>query len=146
VARLHHTNIRVADPERSLAFYRAIGLRHVGTAALAPGYTLLYMAGDAGGEPTIELVANDTDDPAYDRSPGANHIGIEVEDLDRVLAELAAIGVEPEGPPSHPAGRTDLNPVAFVRDPDGVRVELLLAPWKTPRDEVPAPLTDAVGG
>ncbi|WP_166459427.1 VOC family protein [Amycolatopsis pithecellobii] len=146
MTRLHHTNIRILNAKRSLAFYRAIGLQHVGTAALGPGYTLLYLAGAPGDEPTIELVVNDTDDPEYDRSPGAGHVGLEVEDLDQVLTALAALGVEPEGPPSHPAGRADLNPVAFVRDPDGVRVELLQATWRVPRDEVPGVLVEAVSG
>jgi len=145
VARLHHANIRILDAKRSITFYRAIGLQHVGTAALAPGYTLLYLASAHGDEPTIELVVNDTDDPDYDRSSGAGHVGLEVEDLDQVLSALAALGVEPEGPPSHPAGRTDLNPVAFVRDPDGVRVELVQAPWRVPHDEVPDVLVEAVG-
>jgi lactoylglutathione lyase len=80
---------------------------------------------------------NETADASYDRSPGAGHIGIEVPDLDAALAQLAALGVEPEGPPSHPAGRTDLGKVAFVRDPDGVRVELLQGPWPIPSDPVP---------
>jgi lactoylglutathione lyase len=145
VARLHHTNIRVLEAKRSIEFYRAIGLQHVGTAALAPGYTLLFLASAPGDEPTIELVVNDTDDAGYDRSPGAGHVGLEVEDLNEVLSALARLGVEPEGPPSHPVGRTDLNPVAFVRDPDGVRVELLQAPWSVPQDEVPDGLVDAVG-
>jgi catechol 2,3-dioxygenase-like lactoylglutathione lyase family enzyme len=146
VARLHHANIRILEAKRSVAFYRAIGLRHVGTAALAPGYTLLFMASAPGDEPTIELVVNDTDDPGYDRSSGAGHVGLEVEDLGQVLRALAALGVEPEGPPGYPAGRTDLNPVAFVRDPDGVRVELLQAPWRVPQDEIPDLLIEALGG
>jgi lactoylglutathione lyase len=144
MTRLHHTNIRVADPAQSLAFYRAIGLQHVGTAALAPGYTLLYLAGGASGEPTIELVVNDTGGPDYDRSPGAGHIGIEVDNVGEVLVALGEFGVQPEGPPSHPASRSDLNPVAFVRDPDGIRVELLQAPWVVPTDQVPDALAWAV--
>lgn len=38
--RLHHVNIRIKDAEASLRFYRCVGLEHVGTAALAPGYSL----------------------------------------------------------------------------------------------------------
>jgi lactoylglutathione lyase len=139
MARLHHTNIRVSDPGRSLRFYRALGLHHVGTAALAPGYTLLYLGG-GGGSATVELVVNDTDDPTYDRAPGSGHIGVEVDDLDATLIALCGLGVTPEAPPAAPLGRTDFNPVAFVRDPDGVRVELLQAPWPVPGDDVPADL------
>lgn len=139
MTRLHHANVRITDAARSLQFYRTLGLEHLGTAALAPGYTLLYL-GTESGTATLELVVNDTTDPAYDRSPGSGHIGIEVDDLDATLAALSALGVEPEAPPSHPAGRTDFNPVAFVSDPDGVRVELLQAAWPVPRDELPEPV------
>ena len=133
-------NIRVADPERSLAFYRAVGLDLVGSLVLGPGYTLHYV-GVPGGGPhvaVLELVVNETTDPAYDRSPGSGHLGLEVDDLDAALAALATLGVTPEGPPSRPGGRDDLRPVAFVGDPDGVRVELLQAPWPIPQDSLPS--------
>ncbi len=136
MARVHHANIRIRDAVASLAFYEAIGLHHVGTLALGPGYTLLFL-GDADGGAVLELVVNDAADENYDRSPGAGHLGIEVDDVDAALARLSALGVTPEGAPVRPAGRADLNPVAFVRDPDGVRVELLQAPWPVPSDQVP---------
>lgn len=135
MSQVHHTNVRIRDARASLAFYGKLGLRHVGTAVLGPGYTLLFLGGASGA--AIELVVNETADASYDRAPGSGHIGIEVPDLDAALAELATLGVEPEAPPAHPAGRTDLGKVAFVRDPDGVRVELLQAPWPIPSDPVP---------
>jgi lactoylglutathione lyase len=137
--KVHHANIRVADIGQSLAFYRALGLDRVGVLALGPGYVLHYL-GAAGAEPreaVLELVVNETTDPAYDRSPGSGHLGLEVDDIGAVLAVLAGLGVQPEAPPSHPGGRADLHPVAFVRDPDGVRVELLQAPWPVPQDPAP---------
>ena len=135
---LHHANIRITDPVASLGFYRALGLEHTGTLSLGPGYTLLYLTDQRG--LAIELVLNETTDPAYDRSPGSGHLGFEVDDIDTVLARLADLGVEPEAPPTHPGGRTDLNPIVFVRDPDGVRVELLQAPWPIPGDSLPQEL------
>ena len=141
MTRLHHTNIRIADPARSLQFYRTLGFKHLGTAALAPGYTLLFLGTDPD-QATLELVVNENVDETYDRSPGAGHLGIEVDDLNGALAALGELGVEPEAPPAHPLGRTDLNPVAFVRDPDGVRVELLQAPWPLPQDTVPDELAE----
>ena len=141
MARLHHANVRITNPQRSLEFYSAVGLKHVGTAVLGPGYTLLYLGSAGGAEPTLELVVNDTTDPEYDRSQGSGHIGLEVEDIDAALGALADLGYTPEGAPSHPAGRTDLNPIAFVRDPDGVRVELLQAEWTVPTDPMPSDLS-----
>jgi lactoylglutathione lyase len=134
---VHHVNIRIRDVKKSAAFYRALGLEHVGTLALAPGYTLLFLGDPAGGA-VIELVLNDTTDPAYDRSAGSGHLGIEVDDIDASLAALAALGVTPEAAPARPAGREDLGPIAFVRDPDGTRVELLQRPWPVPSDALPS--------
>ena len=140
MTRLHHANIRITDAAASLRFYRAIGLDHVGTLALGPGYTLLFV-GEPGGDAVLELVVNETTDPAYDRSPGSGHVGIEVDDMTAALAALSGLGGHPEAAPAPPAGRQDLGPIAFVRDPDGVRVELLQRPWPVPQDAVPADLT-----
>ena len=140
MSRIHHVNIRIVDAERSVAFYRALGLEITGTLALAPGYTLLFMGEQPGGEVALELVLNETTDSAYDRSVGSGHVGVEVDDLHATLATLAAMGVVPEGAPAHPGDRNDLGLVAFVRDPDGVRVELLQSPWPIPQDALPEAL------
>lgn len=139
MTRIHHANIRTADPAKSVSFYRTLGLEHTGTLSMGPGYTLLYMTDGDG--LALELVANDTTDPAYDRSPGSGHLAFEVDDLDATLAALRdAHGTEPEAEPMHPGGRTDLNKIAFVRDPDGVRLELLQTAWPIPSDPLPADL------
>ena len=61
----------------------------------------------------------------YDLGTGYNHLAITVDDIDQALADLSAIGVEPEKPPYHPGGREDLPLIAFVADPDGYRIELI---------------------
>ena len=138
--KVHHANVRIADLDRSLAFYRALGLEQVGALGLGPGYVLHYLGapGSSPEQAVLELVVNETTDPSYDRSPGSGHLGLEVDDVEAALAALASLGVQPEAPPSQPGGRSDLHPVAFVRDPDGVRVELLQAPWPVPQDALPA--------
>jgi catechol 2,3-dioxygenase-like lactoylglutathione lyase family enzyme len=139
MTRIHHANIRTADPVQSVAFYRILGLEHTGTLSMGPGYTLLYMTDGDG--LALELVANDTTDPAYDRSAGSGHLAFEVDDLDATLTALRdAHGTEPESAPMHPGGREDLNKVAFVRDPDGVRLELLQSAWPIPADALPTEL------
>ena len=138
--KVHHANVRIADLDRSLAFYRALGLEQVGVLGLGPGYVLHYLGapGSSPEQAVLELVVNETTDPSYDRSPGSGHLGLEVDDIDATLSSLSELGVQPEAPPSQPGGRSDLQPIAFVRDPDGVRVELLQAPWPVPQDELPA--------
>jgi lactoylglutathione lyase len=77
-----------------------------------------------GGDPILELTYNHgvTD---YDHGTGYNHIALAVADLDGTLADLAESGIEPEKPPYRPGGRTTGSRIAFVRDPDGYRIELV---------------------
>jgi len=77
-----------------------------------------------GDEPRLELTYNHGVD-AYDHGTGYNHIAILVDDLDGTLERLAGEGVEPEKPPYRPGGRTEGHRIAFVRDPDGYRIELI---------------------
>lgn len=140
-AQISHVNIRVGDVRRSIEFYETVGLARLGTAVLAPGYFMVYLGNPAQRNISIELVVNQGAGADYDRSPGAGHIGLVVDDLGGVLADLARLGVEPEAPPAHPAGRTDLPLIAFVRDPDGLRVELIETAFPTPQDA----LDDAAG-
>ena len=61
--------------------------------------------------------------------------GIDVDDIDAALADLAEIGVQPEKPPYHPGDREDLPRIAFVADPDGYRIELIDGgEFRTPQD------------
>ena len=77
-----------------------------------------------GEDPVLELTYNHGVD-SYDLGTGYNHIALAVEDLDGTLAKLAEDGIEPEKPPYRPGGRTEGPFIAFVRDPDGYRVELI---------------------
>ena len=60
---------------------------------------------------------------SYEPGTGYGHIAISAEDLDGTLARLAAAGIEPERPP-YTVGAGGPR-IAFVRDPDGYRVELI---------------------
>ena len=72
----------------------------------------------------LELTYNHGVD-SYDLGTGYNHIALAVEDLDGTLDGLAGDGIEPEKPPYRPGGRTEGPFIAFVRDPDDYRVELI---------------------
>lgn len=54
---------------------------------------------------------------------GYGHIAITADDLDATLAQLAALGIQPEKPPY--SVREGGNRLCFVKDPDGYRIEIL---------------------
>jgi lactoylglutathione lyase len=130
-AHVHHANIQVSDAQTSLTFYRKLGLDLLGCLRLDP--VVLYYVGRPGESGVFELAAN----PGLEsRQTGSGHLALWVDDLDALLRDLAASGIEPERPPCHPGDRPDLR-VCFVADPDGVRVELIDGGLAVPQDELP---------
>ena len=128
--RTLHFGLRVADLERSLAFYTAVGYEVIGSVPETAfgSLTMLRLPGDD--FVTIELVH----DPAKAVGDGArlNHFVIKVESMAATIAELAARGVEAE-PPGTP---TPDSPADFlttwITDPDGNRIELVQWPAGQP--------------
>jgi lactoylglutathione lyase len=122
--RTLHVGLRVADLERSLAFYTAVGYQLVGEvpATELGSLTMLKLPKDE--FVSLELVY----DPARDRvEPGGfNHLVIKVETMTETLAHLAARGVEAESP-SSPDGSEDFW-TSWLTDPDGYRIELVQWP------------------
>jgi lactoylglutathione lyase len=119
-----HTCYRVTDPERSVAFYEALGFekrRELPIREEAVNY-FLGIPGEDG--PELELTYNvDTPASGYDVGTGYGHIALTVDDLDATLAALAEKGIEPERPPYRV--REGGSRICFVRDPDSYRVELI---------------------
>ena len=131
--RYVHTCVRVLDPDRSVAFYEALGYERRGKLQFETAYNI-YMGLPGDGD-TLELTVNMGREEPYDLGDGYNHIAITVDDIHAVLADLAQLGVEPEKPPFHPGGRDDLPLIAFVADPDGYRIELVDGgAFATPQD------------
>jgi lactoylglutathione lyase len=129
--RLAHANYRVSDPAASLRFYEALGFERRGKIDFGSAYNMyLGLPGDAD---LLELTVNVGREEPYDLGTGYGHIAIEVEDLDGLLARLAAQGYEPESPPYAPGGRAEFR-ICFVRDPDGYRIELIDGTFTTPQD------------
>jgi lactoylglutathione lyase len=120
---LVHTCVRVRDIDASLRFYRALGFEERGRLNFDSAYNV-YM-GLPGDDDRVELTVNIGREEPYDLGDGYNHFAVTVEDINGTLADLAAIGVEPEKPPYRPGDRDDLPRIAFVPDPDGYRIELI---------------------
>jgi lactoylglutathione lyase len=123
--RTLHFGLRVADLDRSLAFYAAVGYEVVGSVPETPlGHlSMLKLPGDE--FVTIELVH----DPArgdVERGAGFSHFVINVESMDAAVSALAAHGIDAEVPVS-PDGSDDFR-TTWVSDPDGNRIELVQWP------------------
>ena len=120
---LIHTCYRITDIDRSVAFYEALGFAEVGRMPIRDEAVNVFMNIPGDGDiPKLELTYNFGVD-SYALGTGYNHIAISAPDLDATLAQLAALGIEPEKPPY--TVREGGHRLCFVRDPDGYRIELI---------------------
>jgi lactoylglutathione lyase len=120
-----HTMVRITDPERSRAFYEALGFRFTRDLDIVRNGELeatnfFYSIGDA--ENVLELTFKH-DGRTYELGTAYGHIAIGLDDLDATLAELASQGIEPERPPYQVTEGGSR--ICFVRDPDEYRIELI---------------------
>ena len=120
--QLVHTCYRITDPQRSVAFYEALGLekrRELPIRDEAVNYFLGVPGQDV---PELELTYNFGVD-SYELGTAYGHVALTVEDLDGTLERLAEQGIEPEREPY--TVREGGSRLCFVRDPDGYRIELI---------------------
>ena len=120
--RYLHTMVRVLDLEKSMAFYRLMGLEETRRIENQGGrFTLVFMAAPGQPDCPVELTFNwdgDTGLPSDGRHFG--HLAYEVENIYDMCAKLQAAGVTINRPPRD-------GHMAFVRSPDNVSIELLQA-------------------
>jgi lactoylglutathione lyase len=120
-----HAMVRITDPERSRAFYEALGFTFARDMDIVRDGELeatnyFFSVGDQ--ENVLELTFNH-DGRSYELGTGYGHIAVGVDDLDGTLARLAQQGIEPERPPY--TVREGGSRLCFVGDPDGYRIELI---------------------
>lgn len=122
--RTLHTGLRVADLERSIAFYTSIGYEVLGDVPATGLGTLTMLKLPSDEFVALELVH----DPKSGRvEPGGfSHLVIHVEDVHATVARLAERGVQTERPGS-PDGSANFW-TAWVSDPDGYRIEFVQWP------------------
>lgn len=118
--RYLHTMVRVLDLEKSMAFYRLLGLVETKRYDNEKGrFSLVFMAPVAQPECPVELTWNwDGDAALPSDSRHFGHLAYEVDDIYEICAKLAAAGVVINRPPRD-------GHMAFVRSPDNVSIELL---------------------
>jgi lactoylglutathione lyase len=125
MTRFLHTMVRISDPERSRAFYEALGFSFdrdmdIVRDGQVEATNYFFSLGDS--ESVLELTFNH-DGRTYDVGTGYGHIAIGVDNLDTTLARLAEQGIEPERPPYQV--REGGSWLCFVRDPDDYRIEII---------------------
>ena len=119
---LIHTCYRITDPERSIAFYEALGLEKRRELPIRDEAVNNFLGVPGKPQPELELTYNFGVD-SYELGTAYGHIALTVESMDATLALLAAKGIEPERPPY--SVREGGSLLCFVRDPDGYRIELI---------------------
>ena len=120
-----HTMYRITDPEKSRAFYEALGLefrRDMDIVRDGQKEATNYFFGIGDQESVLELTYNH-DGRTYDLGTGYGHIAVSVDDLGASLAELKEQGIEAEREPYRVREGGSL--ICFVQDPDGYRIELI---------------------
>jgi catechol 2,3-dioxygenase-like lactoylglutathione lyase family enzyme len=120
-AFIEHINLTVSDPERSAAMVeRLFGWRerwrgasrdgglsiHVGSAT---GYLAFYTGPDGMHR-----------DVRYPKGEPFNHVGVQVDDLDAVEAQVRALGLLPFGHDDYDPGRR-----FYFLDHDGIEFEIV---------------------
>ena len=125
MAHLEHVNITVADPRKTAQMlsdlfgwttrWEGAALNggftvHVGTDT---SYVALYSGPDGG-------KGQRAGDSSYLQRGGLNHIGVIVDDLDRVEAKVKALGLTPENHADYEPGRR-----FYFTDTDGVEIEVV---------------------
>ena len=127
-----YTMVRVQDLDRSLRFYcDALGMREMRRETFTDAEFTLVFVGYPDSDALIELTYN-WGDKTYSHGTGYGHIALEVRDIQRVCNHLSKQGVEvirAPGPMKMAPDETgERETIAFIKDPDGYRIELIQAP------------------
>lgn len=125
MAEYLHTMVRITDPEKSRAFYEALGFefsRDMDIVRNGEVEATNYFFSMGDNENVLELTFNQ-DGRAYDMGDAYGHIAIAADDLDETLSRLKEQGIEAEREPYRV--REGGSRLCFVRDPDGYRIEII---------------------
>ena len=125
MAEYLHTMVRITDPEKSRAFYEALGFefsRDMDIVRNGEVEATNYFFSMGGNENVLELTFNH-DGRTYEMGDAYGHVAIAVDDLDETLSRLKEQEIEAEREPYRV--REGGSRLCFVRDPDGYRIELI---------------------
>ncbi len=118
--RYLHTMVRVADLEKTMAFFGLLGLVETRRIDNDKGrFTLVFMAAPGQPDTPVELTYNwDGDEGLPSDSRHFGHLAYRVENIYDLCQKLMDAGVVINRPPRD-------GHMAFVRSPDNISIELL---------------------
>ncbi|NTG28715.1 lactoylglutathione lyase [Agrobacterium rhizogenes] len=124
MSRILYTMIRVGDLERSITFYKQLGMKEHRRRDVPDGkYTLAFLGyGDHEGGTGIELTYN-YGVTTYEHGTAFGQLVIEVADIYALCDALRTAGVKIRREPGPVKFGTTL--IAFIEDPDGYKIELI---------------------
>ncbi len=141
---LHHVGVSVADLARAVAFWermlrqaprnrRVLEGPQLGTLVGYPGIRIDSCWFDLPGGVSLELLQYlDRSDPPYDPAtahPGNVHVCLRVDDMGAAHRHAVESGAQPVSEPIEVSGGPNAGArVAYLRDPDGVTIELFELP------------------
>jgi len=142
---VHHVGVTVVDMDRAVAFWtgllgvpsrdrRVLEGPQLATMVGYPGISIESCWIDLPGGVALELLRYlDREDAPYDPGtahPGNVHICLHVDDMDAAHAHAVACGATAvsERPIDVAAGRRAGTRLAYLRNPDGVTIELVQEP------------------
>ena len=115
-----HTMIRVANLEKTIAFFELLGMKETRRHESEGGrFSLIFMAAPGNEDCPVELTYNwDGDDGLPSDSRHFGHLAYAVDDIYETCQTLMDNGVTINRPPRD-------GYMAFIRTPDNVSIELL---------------------
>jgi catechol 2,3-dioxygenase-like lactoylglutathione lyase family enzyme len=114
-----HVNTRSADVEQTKLFYERLGFRVGDRPPFASRGYWMYL----GDQPVLHLVQRPEGQPHHDGSGNVDHLAFDADDLEGTRRALTGAGLPFREAVVPRDGTTQI----FVRDPDGVTVELNFA-------------------
>jgi lactoylglutathione lyase len=121
VKKLLHTRYRVADLEKTVAFYKnVLGLQEIRRHTSGRGSQLVFLKAPQSDE-ELELCKFDQSGPVV-VGPDLTHLAFEVDDLEKFAAETAAKGYPLSDGPHRTEGGSL---IAFIDAPEGYEIELI---------------------
>jgi len=122
-ARFRYTGIRVRDLDRSLTFYtNVLGMRVIGGGTMPHGGRYVHLR-TPGSQQRLELnwyPKGSRFYAPYRAGEEMDHLAFVVDDVRKAYRELVRKGAQPAVDPAHSEGTE-----VYVKDPDGVWIELL---------------------